>query len=656
MNKMLQKYCLALLTLLVCSVKGFAAPGDTTVVHAYVNQEIVTDGSGSNKYYHWGEFPAASMNYSKVIMYLTFQCPDVMECAEWDYLDPISIARPAGVNSTPINWEFARFITPYGNSWQGVAGDNFKHGWYYDVTDFSTLLHDSVEIEYNHTGYETNTRGWKINIYFYCIEGTPARDIKNISRIYQGGFGYNSNIETTGGLTAQSVTFGPNTNEARVKIIQSGHGFDTENCSEFCPKNRYLKYDGTQVNQRLMWRECGFNSLFPQGGTWLYDRGNWCPGASVKYDDIEFHTVTPSTTHTFDIDMEAVGAGGYGTQAITAYVIEYGTPNFTTDVSLEAIISPSNEYESSRMNPICGEPVIVIRNNGTAPLTSLNVVYGVPGGVQSTYQWTGNLPFLGIDTVRITQAVNWSPNSNVFQVSLQSPNGTTDQEPTNNYGAGSFTTPPVILTNSFYVDFKSNNAPTENHYRIMDITDGTLTLEKPTFSIPNHNYYDTVQLVSGHCYSFEFYDDGPTPVSNPLPNDGLNWWANTADGAGYVMLRRTSNGVPVKTFGADFGTKFIYQFTCQFPLAVTETENQEISMIVSPNPSTTGNFNVSYTLPEKGAMLEVYNMVGMKVSSERLNETSGQTTVSLDQLPKGLYIIKVVTPGNLVHSERVISR
>ncbi len=641
------------MALLLVANQSYAAPGDTTKVHVFQDQVIITNpGTGSNKYHHWGEFPNPTVTYNKVLMYLTFQCPDNMPCAEWDYLDPISIRRRNGVNGDTLNWEIARFITPYGLYW--AAGSSFKHGWYYDVTDFSPLLHDSIEIEYNHTGYEGTQYGWKINITFMFIEGTPERDVKNVTRVYSGGYGYNSNIETQ--LSAQSVTFGANTTEARMKIIQSGHGMDDQNCSEFCPKQRYVKFDGNTIDQRYMWRECGFNSLFPQAGTWLYDRGNWCPGASVKYDDIDIHNVAAGSAHTFDIDMETVGTGNFGTQAITGYVIEYGAPNYTTDVSLEAILSPSKEYEQTRINPICAEPVIVIKNSGSDPLTSVNIVYGVPGGVQSTYQWTGNLPFLGVDTVRITQAVNWSPNSNVFQVSLQQPNGATDQNEHNNFSQSPFTSPPIVTTNKAVVEFKTNLAPTENHYEVMDISTGTVVLSKPSFTAANTMHRDTFEMISGHCYQFSFYDDGPAPSNNPLPNDGLNWWANTADGSGTVMLKKAENGYPLKAFPADFGTKFYYQFQCQFALGVNEVQQDMISMIVSPNPSSDGNFNVDYTLPEKNSKLEVYNMVGMKVYSEVLKTNVGQTNVSLNELPKGVYLIKVVTPGNLVHTERVISR
>ncbi len=47
-------------------------------------------------------------------MYVTFGCPDTMRCADWDYLDHIMVQRAGGINSSDLNWEIGRIITPYG--------------------------------------------------------------------------------------------------------------------------------------------------------------------------------------------------------------------------------------------------------------------------------------------------------------------------------------------------------------------------------------------------------------------------------------------------------------------------------------------------------------------------------------------------------------
>lgn len=633
-----------LLSLALFCLFAYAAKannGDTTVVKAFVDSVVVTKPStGNNPYDAWVQFPAGKQ-YHKALIYMTFECPDNMDCAEWDYLDAISIQHTGGVGGPLLNWEIARFITPYGLYW--TKGSGWKHGWYYDITDFATLLHDSIEVRYNHSGYEANTKGWKINISFIFIEGTPVRPVEKISQPWAGGFKYDDSIDIKY-LTPKTYTYTAQTKEARLKIMQTGHGAGaTDGCSEFCAKTRTVKYDGSTVNQRLLWRECGFNSLFPQAGTWLYDRGNWCPGASVSYDNIDFHNVAAGTTHDFDIDMEAVTAGDHGNQAVTAYMIEYGQPAFGNDVSLEAILAPSKEYEYNRINPICSNPVVVIRNNGTNAMTSAKITYGVPGGTKAVYNWNGNLAFLQTDTVTLTTPLNWGPNSNVFEVEVNNPNGGTDEYAENNKGASVYDTPPVYPESRLIVKLSTNKAGSETYYKLRNLTNGTTVLDKNNLAAQT-NYRDTVDLYMGNCYSFEVYDDGPTPSGlTDLNKDGLYWWANTGDGTGSVSLNRPGLLVPFKTFNPDFGTKFIYQFTVGYSLDVKNI-NQDFSEVsVFPNPSD-GVFKLNYDHIGENASVEVYNITGIKVYENKLG-TSGLLDINLSAMPKGLYVLKLMSVG-----------
>lgn len=60
---MLQKLAVVLLALLAFNTtKSFAAAGDTTVVHVFQNQHIITNpNTGSNPYSHWGYFQAQQL-------------------------------------------------------------------------------------------------------------------------------------------------------------------------------------------------------------------------------------------------------------------------------------------------------------------------------------------------------------------------------------------------------------------------------------------------------------------------------------------------------------------------------------------------------------------------------------------------------------------
>ena len=68
--------------------------------------------------------------------------------------------------------------------------------------------------------------------------------------------------------------------QAMLKMTTTGHGFDNNaSAAEFKPIDYFVKVDGTLTHTQYNWDEdCGENPIFPQGGTWIYDRANWCPG------------------------------------------------------------------------------------------------------------------------------------------------------------------------------------------------------------------------------------------------------------------------------------------------------------------------------------------------------------------------------------------
>ena len=196
-----------------------------------------------------------------------------------------------------IRYELGRYITPYG------IGLSLGNGWIwtFDVSDYVTLLHDSVHL---------SAGNWQelLDVQFLMIVGTPPRDVVGIRNLWNGNFdyGFASNpIENH--LVPLSVEIPSNAANARWKSRVTGHGMDTpSNCSEFCPRSHYYKVNGVQQFSKLAWRDnCDLNPLYPQGGTWVYDRSNWCPGAEVWTYDFELTPyVTPGDTAILDHDLQ----------------------------------------------------------------------------------------------------------------------------------------------------------------------------------------------------------------------------------------------------------------------------------------------------------------------------------------------------------------
>jgi hypothetical protein len=524
-----------------------------------------------------------------------------------------------------IRYELARYITPYGI---GLSlGDGWT--WTFDVTDYRPLLADSVHLE---------AGNWQelLDLKFLLIKGTPPRDVVEIKNLWNGSFNYgqpNNSIENA--LTPKTLQLSPQAANTRWKSRITGHGMDTpQNCSEFCQKYHYFKLNGQQVYSRLVWRDnCDRNPLFPQGGTWVYDRSNWCPGAEVWTYDLELSDlVNPGSSITLDHDVQPyTSTGGWNYWQIEDQLISYSAPNFSLDASLEEILAPTTDQMQLRYNPICTNPKVVIKNTGSANLTSLTINYGLNGGPMSTYQWTGNLKFMDTATVNLG-ALTWVEGASFFTATISNPNGGQDQYLANNTRKSTFIY-PTLLPETFVVEFKTNNYPWENSYTIKNNTGQVIAGRDGNMLSPNVTYRDTLTLPTG-CYTFELIDTG---------EDGLSWWANSAQGSGFIRFRRINPSSNLLSWNADFGGQIYRQFTVGLTNSTEElfsSQNQGIT--VYPNPS----LGVVYVDFDKKtgdfAHVEVFSPLGKLVYTDRIDLNQANSyRMDLQHLNAGIYSLRI---------------
>lgn len=616
--------------------------GDTLEVHTHQNVLIQTDPSrGNTKYYGWGNFPKEG-TYQRVYAELSFKCPDNLRCGEWDYLNYIYLRTRKGNFNDTLNWEIMRFITPYGFGFNKA----WNHTWRFDITDFESLLRDSVEIEYQHTGYEAkNDRGWIIDLKFVFVEGKPLRDVLGIKRMYQKSvpFGDDAVFEQQTPDVTWKPT--PGTETSRIKIIQTGHGMDQpSNCAEFCPRYRYLWLDGNYVDTSLVWRDdCGANPVYPQNGTWIYDRSAWCPGQNVDEYNFDFKEKGDSI-HTFDLDMQSyTKTSGNSNYVITCYLVEYGPFNYTNDAAILDVIQPSKHPQYLRYNPICSEPIITVRNNGTIPVYSLDIEYGISGGSLSKHHWVGVLPFGGTAQVRLPYKMDWTPVSEHFEARIVKSNGNTDKDESNNYIKVAMPAPPKLLPAKVVVMFRTNVAFKETSWRLLD-AGGNVYKARNNFNAANTIYRDTLNLYNG-CFTFVVDDSGEPPAEMPLNEDGLNWWANSFDGNGAVQLRNADNGSLIHNFIGDFGSEIRLDFSVGYKVDIDKMGSYSTELRAYPNPSD-GNFMID--IPERfvkntsPATLEIVDLQGKIIQSQTITQINNALLmVNTEKIAKGMYLVKL---------------
>jgi hypothetical protein len=525
------------------------------------------------------------------------------------------------------NYELARVITPYGS----MLANDWEFTTRFDITDFVQILRDSVEIRCHYSGWSS---GFSATLDFEFIEGNPARDVVKIENIYSGGYSYSTStdFENTK-LIPKKFFVEQNSMGAMVKMTSTGHGFDNnQSAAEFKPINYFVKIDGTQTHTQYNWdSDCGENPIYPQGGTWIYDRANWCPGKRAQAFN---HEITPEITagDSIEINIDFQSYSWSGTQT-PSYIIEcqlfqYKDPNFNNSAEIVNIIKPSNKDEYSRKNPICGNPLVVIRNYGSNPLTSLDIEYKVVGGATHTFNWTGNLAFLEQEEVELPNLSNWAGSENTFEVSLKNPNGQADDYDENNTMQSEFETVPEY-PETFALWLQTNNGTiggvSETSWDFLD-QNGNIFLASGGLN-PNTQFRDTLSFLPG-CYTF---------IVSDTDEDGLDFWANN-DGGGMVRFREIGASW-LKSFNADFGTNIVHQFTVGSGQSIT-IQNKVENWNIYPNP--TNDKFIIEGLSEGETQIIINDNIGKSVFNTTIPKTGFITkNIDISHLDNGIYIIQI---------------
>lgn len=558
----------------------------------------------------------------------------------------VALSSDGSINISNLNYirrfpyynEIISFVTPYGIGLDlGPKGKS----WFYDVTDFAPILKGDKRIQMTLGGQNQE----QMDVEFYFIVGTPVRNVIDFNQIYNGASRVGGvsigNINNESAFKQVKVKLPSNAVDFKIKSTITGHGAEGEFEVNGGQVDHQLNINGG--NTEFSWvvtQECSFNPVFPQGGTWVYDRQGWCPGeVSLTKEHNITNLVNPGDSVTIDYNTSAPQKSGDYRYLVAHQLISYGSPNFNLDAAIIDVLSPTNNVLYSRSNPMCANPKIKVKNTGKTAITSIKFEYYVNGSNNiQDYTWTGNLASLeSIDITLPTYHLfsrDLQSKNNSFNAVIKKVNNADDEYNLNNKIFSTFDVPEVVPGN-FIFELKTNNYPAENSFKLYD-ADGKI-IDQQSFTEVNKLYSFTYNL-SG-CYKLVVEDQG---------QDGLNWWANSAQGTGLARIKR-ANGSLLKTFQADFGGGFEYQFTTNNALA-TDNLNFENSIDIYPNPSQGKIIIESQNL--NGATIEIVDVLGkLHYINNSVNDT--QIEINENDLTAGVYFV-VVKKGEWSKTEKII--
>jgi hypothetical protein len=530
----------------------------------------------------------------------------------------------------PFYNELVSFVTPYGIGLD--LGMNGK-SWYFDMSDYVKILKENKRMVITLGG----ERQEEMDLEFLFIVGTPPRNIVQYEQLWQGTnrtgqLPINGIIDGTA-IAPNNFAFSADATTFKLKSSITGHGSEGE-----------FSQNGGQVSQRifvnnvmkLSWQliqPCSENPIYPQGGTWVYDRQGWCPGkrSLLKELDLTPHVTAGSTMEVkYKTGNPSVSGGDYRYH-VAHQIIGYGAPNFATDAAIVTIKQPNNtNTEFSRVNPMCEKPKITVRNTGSNAVTSISFEYWLNNAsTHQTFTWTGTLASMTDVDVVLPLNELWSTaiqaTGNKFHAKIMLVNESPDQYANNNMMTSPLTLPDVVPT-TFKISLKTNNSPSQNNYTLYD-AEGTV-VDTKTFPTANTIYtytYQAPQIANG-CYRLRVNDSG---------KDGLQWWANTAQGTGYVKLL-DANDVVIKTFNPDFGGGFDYSFSVDTLLANEIFEASE-ELKIYPNP-TKGSFSIEGT-NLVNSKIKIYDILGNLI--QQVDAENNSMEFNKTNLSAGVYLINI---------------
>ncbi|MES2766556.1 MAG: peptide-N-glycosidase F-related protein [Bacteroidota bacterium] len=538
--------------------------------------------------------------------------------------------------------ELGRFITPYGKTFP----QGWSYTWTFDVTDYQYLLHDLQEIRSKYDGY---SQGSLYTLDFDFIEGTPARDVFKIDVIYNGAFRYgdpNNSIENY--LTEKTIIIPEDAKLTYLRLITTGHGFGgTDNAAEFSNYTHTVNVNGTKRFDQHLWRDdCGQNPVFPQGGTWVYDRGGWCPGADVYPFDYLLTPYISGGSVKVDYNMRPytnLVADKPATYIIQGQIFHSRTA-FKTDAEIAEIKAPNNAPQYRRMNPIATDesPVIVIKNNGTADINYLEIMYGIDGKLLNSRKLLNGLelPIKPFEKKEIVlSGFNLGDGEHTFSAAVRPwGQGLPDEYPTNDTLTVKYT-PAKVYSGNIFLTLNNNYNPGYANgirYEIIDMA-GNILISKDGLK-DKTTIRDTFKLDDG-SYIFTIYDDAfGTGLMNPFitgRTDGTFLLKDSKDAVIY------QSKVDYSLNSSWFGTKQKVSFTVvNGPTSIEEKELlKEGFFEVFPNPSD------GTTLLRSAAEInrvEIFSPNGMLLKT--LEKLSGNSVhIDMSEFATGYYIVRCTT-------------
>jgi len=322
-------------------------------------------------------------------------------------------------------------------------------------------------------------------------------------------------------------------------------------------------------------------------------------------------------TYTWELaniyDMSQLDAIAWVQNSVSKEVVQAckSSENMEPFYANEAMLSDISNMKGTNC---CGEakPEVLLTNNGSNALTSVEMEVLVNEKPVKTVEWTGNLPTFGKTTVDLGEISFDLEDENTLEVAIVNINGGLDEVPTNDIADYDFKAARQNVAKEMKLSIRTDANPQETTWKVTNLLTGEVVLEGGPYEQANTMHTEILDITSDGCYDFTIYDAG---------GNGLVGGVYGLKAGGTTLF---SGG----TFGFSESNEFSYEVTADVD------ENFGTGTSIYPNP-TTGLMNI---VGEGVQNVTIYNMAGQRVFE---GQCDGWLQIDMKRFGAGVYAVQV---------------
>lgn len=242
--------------------------------------------------------PAENLGYRQILMVYTIEC-SLRGCDTWDRVSTIGVRLPSGEPGSDAERvvEIGRIVTPPDRGGK----------WVLDVTDYRSLLRDSITLtNYINTAIGGG-EGYLVSIAFHFIAGEPDLEAFRVENLWNGLPVYGDPANPTERfLRPIGLKADPDADFVRVRVTAVGQGEgNTDGAATYSRKLHTLSIADTTFEHYLWRDDCAELPGTPDEERWRMPRAGFCLGDVVHPWSLDISRYAlPGTLYTVDYSVE----------------------------------------------------------------------------------------------------------------------------------------------------------------------------------------------------------------------------------------------------------------------------------------------------------------------------------------------------------------